>query len=411
MFYRVRKIPAGNVCAISGLDMAILRSGTLCTSPCCPPFSPMTHQAVPLVQVDIQPKNLGDFEKLRRGLYLLDKADASVEVDMPIDKGENLLRAAGQVHLETCIQELQERFARIELHVSPPIVKFKEGVYHPQDGPEDYVAPPIRVAQVIMPNRLFLVRFRVKPMPQEVIHALEQRQDLVRQLLKSGGDGATENTELENKFKAEMHELMEQYPEVEQILSNAWLMDPEGMNVLLASDSESYKQLWSVNEELVSHRDRFNRAKNVDKYGSKKEGQEEDEEDEEDENGVEEGSMSESLVIDQQSRTFPVYVGWQQASSALGLSQSQPRRSYIEGDVLEEWQQHVEHIETGIRAGFRAAAKSGPLCEEPLWGVVVQFSCNLYKSKYAWMPKVNQRRCMKGFIHRRRCSRGMVTTC
>lgn len=34
---------------------------------------------------------------------------------------------AGEVHLETCIKDLQERFARCQLVVSPPLVAFRWG--------------------------------------------------------------------------------------------------------------------------------------------------------------------------------------------------------------------------------------------------------------------------------------------
>ncbi len=39
-----------------------------------------------------------------------------VEV-MVLDTGEYVLGTAGEVHLETCIKDLQERFARIKLLV------------------------------------------------------------------------------------------------------------------------------------------------------------------------------------------------------------------------------------------------------------------------------------------------------
>lgn len=35
-----------------------------------------------------------------------------------MDSGEHVLSAAGEVHLETCVKDLRERFARVELLVS-----------------------------------------------------------------------------------------------------------------------------------------------------------------------------------------------------------------------------------------------------------------------------------------------------
>ncbi len=50
------------------------------------------------------------------GLRLLNRADPFVEVSV-LDSGEHVLGAAGEVHLETCVRDLKERFARIQLQV------------------------------------------------------------------------------------------------------------------------------------------------------------------------------------------------------------------------------------------------------------------------------------------------------
>jgi hypothetical protein len=51
------------------------------------------------------------------GLRLLNRADPFVEVSVQ-PTGEHVLGAAGEVHLETCVKDLKERFARIQIHVS-----------------------------------------------------------------------------------------------------------------------------------------------------------------------------------------------------------------------------------------------------------------------------------------------------
>ena len=50
-----------------------------------------------------------------------------VEV-LSLDSGEHVVGAAGEVHLETCLKDLRERFARVPLSVSPPLVAFRETV-------------------------------------------------------------------------------------------------------------------------------------------------------------------------------------------------------------------------------------------------------------------------------------------
>ena len=42
----------------------------------------------------------------------------------------------GEVHLEMCIKDLRERFAKIDLQVSPPLVAFRESCFYPAEEPE-----------------------------------------------------------------------------------------------------------------------------------------------------------------------------------------------------------------------------------------------------------------------------------
>jgi hypothetical protein len=77
---------------------------------------------------------------LESGLRLLNRADPFVRVNLSEDTGEWILGAAGEIHLETCVNDLQSRFARIALSVSPPLVSFKESVVHPAEVPADAVA-------------------------------------------------------------------------------------------------------------------------------------------------------------------------------------------------------------------------------------------------------------------------------
>lgn len=66
-------MPAGNVCAIAGLETAILKSATLAGSPAALPLAPMTFQAAPIVRVALEPSAPGDMAALAAGLKLLNR--------------------------------------------------------------------------------------------------------------------------------------------------------------------------------------------------------------------------------------------------------------------------------------------------------------------------------------------------
>lgn len=50
----------------------------------------------------------------------------------------------GEVHLEMCLKDLKERFARVEIHVSAPLVAFRESAFLPAEAP-DIVPKPYKV--------------------------------------------------------------------------------------------------------------------------------------------------------------------------------------------------------------------------------------------------------------------------
>jgi ribosome assembly protein 1 len=70
---RLSSVPAGNVLALSGLETAILKSATLCSSPAALPLAPMTFQAAPIVRVALEPSCPSDMAALAQGLKLLNR--------------------------------------------------------------------------------------------------------------------------------------------------------------------------------------------------------------------------------------------------------------------------------------------------------------------------------------------------
>ena len=59
----------------------------------------------------------------------------------------------GEVHLETVIKDLKERFARIQLQVSPPLVAFRESVFLQSEAPEAvFKAPKVNSSTRLQKN-------------------------------------------------------------------------------------------------------------------------------------------------------------------------------------------------------------------------------------------------------------------
>ncbi|GAX83661.1 hypothetical protein CEUSTIGMA_g11086.t1 [Chlamydomonas eustigma] len=196
---RLSSVPAGNVLAIAGLGSVILKSATVCSTPCCRPLAPLTFQSAPIVKVAIEPAQASDMPKLVEGLRLLNRADPFVEISV-LDSGEHVLGAAGEVHLETCVKDLKERFAKIELLVSPPLVSFRETISSASSkssGPLSVVASSgnsqhhhssssghqHKVVESSTANGCLLVRVRASPLAGPIASILDDQATTIKRLL------------------------------------------------------------------------------------------------------------------------------------------------------------------------------------------------------------------------------------
>ena len=127
----VQRVPAGNVFAIRGLDGVVLRNGTLMRAPHGAQLrevvnlAGMKRHATPIVRVALEPRSAADMPRLAEGLKLLNQADPCVEV-LVQENGEHVILTAGELHLERCLRDLRERFARCAIQSSPPLVPFRE---------------------------------------------------------------------------------------------------------------------------------------------------------------------------------------------------------------------------------------------------------------------------------------------
>ncbi|XP_027017752.1 elongation factor-like GTPase 1 [Tachysurus fulvidraco] len=199
------EVPAGNVLGIGGMEEFILKSATISTSAACPPFTPLNFEATPIVRVAIEPKHPSEMPKLVRGMRLLNQADPCVEVLIQ-ESGEHVLVTAGEVHLQRCLDDLRERFAKIEISVSAPIIPFRETVIRPPKVdmvnedlgrqqkiavihqtkeeqtklPENIQIDTSGLVTLTTPNKMATIGVRAVPLPEEVTRLLEKNAELIR---------------------------------------------------------------------------------------------------------------------------------------------------------------------------------------------------------------------------------------
>ncbi|GJF00688.1 translation elongation factor 2 [Phanerochaete sordida] len=192
----VESVVAGNVFAIKGLEGKVWRNATLCAPSgqgvggntdltsireCLVNLGGVARMAAPIVRVALEPESPADMPKLISGLKLLAQADPCVETFQQ-QTGEHVILTAGELHLERCLKDLRERFAKIEIQASKPIVPFRETAVKGID-----MAPPKSggkrgIVHGATAHNLLKFTIRAAPLPKAVFDFLRDNLALLRRL-------------------------------------------------------------------------------------------------------------------------------------------------------------------------------------------------------------------------------------
>lgn len=292
----MESIPAGNVLGIGGLEDHILKSATVSSTVACPAFTDLYFDASPIVRVAIEPKHAGDMKKLVQGLRLLNQADPCVQV-MVQETGEHVIVTAGEVHLQRCVDDLKQRYAKVDLNVSDPIVPFRETIIIPPkvdmvneviqdtnivnktvrmkefEDDEEVLKPGL--IQTYTSNKKCCVIIRAKPLPDEITKLLEESADLLKMLDKvdKTADILSLNTAIKEGLKDLKLKMEKTFNESGKFWRNAvnqiWAFGPRrvGPNILLNrvpnygrpnvwkyidTETELSGEIWSMDNSIVS---------------------------------------------------------------------------------------------------------------------------------------------------------------
>lgn len=176
-------VPAGNVFGIGGLEGRILKSGTLCSLPQGGVnLAGVNLGAAPIVRVAVEPKNPSDMGKMVEGLKMLEQADPCAEYIVQ-ETGEHVLLTAGELHLERCLKDLRERFARVDIQSSAPIVPYRESIVAAAEMSPAKGEGGVRGAvAATTPSKQVSIRIRVRPFPVEVTEFLLKNSGSIKRL-------------------------------------------------------------------------------------------------------------------------------------------------------------------------------------------------------------------------------------
>ncbi|CAN6298412.1 unnamed protein product [Urochloa humidicola] len=345
----VASVGAGNVVAIQGLGQQILKSATLSSTKSCWPFSSMMFQASPMLKVAIEPSNPADLGGLVKGLKLLNRADPFVEYTVT-QRGEHVLAAAGEIHLERCIKDLEERFAKVKLLVSEPLVSFKETIEGEGVAVERLKAPQ-EFAERTTPNGRCTVRVQVLRLPDGLTKVLEESEQLIGQIIEgkiAKRDGvldprlSQDDGDSAGMLRQRMIDAIDS--DLEAISKQ---VDKEKLDRCRKTWLGYLERIWSLGPWQVGP----NLLLSPDK-------------------------SSDGAITIQDGRQGILVSGRSDISERLGFLKESDAKENSNLDNGESAANASEslHLESmalrnNIVSGFQIAANAGPLCDEPMWGL------------------------------------------
>merc|ERR1711907_853837 len=123
----VDDVPCGNTVGIVGIDQFILKTGTISDCDDAHNIKVMKYSVSPVVRVAVEVKSASDLPKLVEGLRKLSKSDPLV-VCSTEESGEHVIAGCGELHVEICLKDLEEEYAKCPLKKGNPVVSYKETV-------------------------------------------------------------------------------------------------------------------------------------------------------------------------------------------------------------------------------------------------------------------------------------------
>lgn len=176
-------VPAGVVFGIGGLEGKVLKSATLCSRlEGAVNLAGVSLVGKPIVRVALEPENPADLDKMIQGLHLLVQSDPCAEYEQ-FASGEHVLLTAGELHLERCLLDLKERFARCDISAGAPIVPYRETIVRAEE-----MRPPAnkelgRGAVIsVTSSKQVTMAIRIRPLPVDVTEFLIKSGDSIRRL-------------------------------------------------------------------------------------------------------------------------------------------------------------------------------------------------------------------------------------
>ena len=191
-------VPSGVVFGIAGLEGHVMKSGTLCSQiEGAVNLAGVSMGGQPIVRVALEPVDPTDLSKMVVGMRMLEQSDPCAAYEV-LENGEHVILTAGELHLERCLKDLRERYAKCEVQVGAPIVPYRESITsaNEMNAPRNARLPRGTVLSILASRRM-TVRLVVRPLPAPVTQYLVRNAQKIGQLYtEQGAEAHEENLEI-----------------------------------------------------------------------------------------------------------------------------------------------------------------------------------------------------------------------
>ncbi|KAK8091938.1 ribosome assembly protein 3 [Apiospora hydei] len=314
----LNSVPAGVVFGIGGLEGHILKSGTLCSQlDGAVNLAGVSMLGQPIVRVALEPVNPADLDKMINGLKLLVQSDPCAEYEQ-FESGEHVLLTAGELHLERCLTDLKERFARCDIQAGAPIVPYRETIVRAEEMKPSANKELGRGAVVgVTSSKQVSITLRVRPLPDNVTEFLLKNSSAIKRLYN------------EKKAAAEGIEISSESGDVQE--------DVDIDDDVRLSHDELKQQLQAALETGKGRETWKGVIDKIAAFGPKR--------------------IGPNLLIDatKEGGCLSKVFGANSTNNSLGADDSL----------------NASHLSDKITYGFQLATNQGPLCHEPVRGIAV----------------------------------------
>jgi ribosome assembly protein 1 len=365
-FVLVKEVPAGHLCAIQNLEDVQLKTATLCDSPDGMPLKGFDRGIRPLVKVSVEAVDATNTYVLERGLIKLSLADSAVEVTATA-KGERILACLGELHLEQSLLDLKKLYCEkdIDLRISDPIVEFGETSdwfegeldfetffdAHEQRPVRQCTIPPYNEeegleianrgrARVVLSGRVAALSLRVVPLKELVFASLKANH------VVSGSEESLVQLGKALKIAQETPEAI-----LDVLCKSLRTIDENGNAIV---ESETLTKGLSV-KGVISDSGEAHVPPRKEEQTTY-------------ENGENDEHNEEDFVVNTDADEFEEVRSQIRTNGFSPVTKDPEEAKTADETALQVWKKQMQG---NVVAGFQTAVRAGPICEEPVRGVLV----------------------------------------